>query len=251
MIRLSPFVITTLALLLVVQSCTFTTSHIERVVFSRHVNPETREPLDETTSFHGSDAILHCSVLMANTPTGTMAKAKWYAKTGDSKEILDSTEIKLENSGWIDFNLTLSKTNLPYGDYAVDLFIDGKFQQTVPFAIEPAFPDAVIKEAVVARVMSDSYFPTEPATTFPAGVAYVFAPIYVSGQDAGTVFGANWYQHLGGGERAPISSYDIDFDQEGWIGFSLNLPKGIPVGDYSVDLLVNGAVAHTLEFNAE
>jgi hypothetical protein len=252
MIRLSPFALTALALLLIVQACTFTTANMERVVFSRQVNAETREPLDETTSFHGSDAVLHCAVLMANTPTGTMVKAKWYAKLdGGAQEVLDTTEIKLENSGWIDFNLSLSKTNLPYGDYAVDLFIDGKFQQTAPFTIEPAFPDGVIKEAVVARVLSDSYFPTESANTFPAGVAYVYAPVYVSGQDAGTVFGANWYQHLNDGERALISSFDIDFDQEGWIGFSLNLPKGIPAGAYSVDLLVNGEVTHTLEFNAE
>ncbi|MFA6233093.1 MAG: hypothetical protein WC824_02740 [Bacteroidota bacterium] len=251
MIRLFPFALAVLTLLLVMQACTFTTADIDRVVFSRQVDAETSEPLDETTSFHGSDAVLHCAVLMENTPTGTIVKAKWYVKTDGGQEVLDTTEIALENSGWIDFNLTLTKTNLPYGNYAVDLFIDGKFKQTVPFTIEPAFPDGIIKEAVVARALSDSYFPTEPANTFPAGVAYVYAPIYVSGQPEGTVFTASWYQHVQGGDRSLITSYDINFDQEGWIGFSLNLPQGIPAGAYSVDILMNGEVAHTLEFSAE
>ncbi len=240
-----------LVLLLAAQACNFTTAHIERVAFSRNINAETKEPLDETKSFHGSDAMLHCSVLMANTPEGTVVKARWYAKLEKTQEVLDTTEITLENSGWIDFNLSLTKNSLPYGEYAVDLFINGEFAQTVPFTVEPAFPDGVIKEAVIARALSDSYFPTEAATTFPAGVAYVFAPIYVAGQSEGTVFTASWFQHVDGGERAPITSYDIGFDQEGWIGFSLNLPQGIPAGAYSVDILVNGEVAHTLEFSAE
>lgn len=251
MIRLFPIALSALALLLVVQSCSFTTAHIERAVFSRQVNPETKEPLDETTSYHGSDAILHCSVLMANAPTGTMVKAKWYQKVDGKQEVLDTTEIKLESSVWIDFNLSLTQNNLPYGEYAVDLFIDGKFQQTVPFTIEPAFPDGVIKEAVVARTLSESFFPTEAASTLPSGIAYVYAPVYISGQDEGMIFGANWYQHVGDGDRALISAFETAYDQEGWIGFSLNVPKGLPIGNYSVDLTVDGEVAHTLEFTTE
>ncbi len=86
MTRLSLLSLTALALLLVVQSCSFTTANIERAVFSRQINPETREPLDETTSYHGSDALLHCSVLMANSPTGTVVKAKWYAKIEEKRK---------------------------------------------------------------------------------------------------------------------------------------------------------------------
>ncbi|MBE0645288.1 MAG: hypothetical protein IH600_14485 [Bacteroidetes bacterium] len=248
--RMFPIAIAAL-LLLVAQACTFTTAHIERAVLAHGVDAESKEPLSETTSFHGSDAMLHCAVLMANTPSGTVVKARWYAILDDTQEVLDTTEITLDNSGWIDFNLTLSKTSLPYGKYAVDLFIDGKFAQTVPFTIEPEFPDGVIKEAVIARALSDSYFPTEASTSVPAGAAYVYAPVYVSGQPEGTAFGASWYQHTSDGNRATITSFEIDFDQEGWIGFSLHLPQGIPAGSYSVDLLVNGEVAHTLEFTAD
>ncbi len=248
--RSVPFALV-LLLFFVVQACTFTTANIEKAVLSHAIDPESKEPLNETTSFHGSDAVMHCAVLMANTPSGTVVKARWYAVLDDTQQVLDTTEITLENSGWIDFNLSLTQNSLPYGDYAVDLFIDGEAARTVPFKIEPAFPDGVIKEAVIAREISDSYFPTEPTTTFPAGVAYVYAPIYVSGQPEGTVFGASWYQHTSEGDRAQITSFEIDFDQEGWIGFSLNLPQGIPAGSYSVDLLVDGEVAHTLEFTAE
>lgn len=251
MTRLSPYGFLALALLFMLQACSFTTANIEKVVMARTVNEETSEPLDETTSFHGTDAVLHCAVQMANTPSGTKVKARWYAIVDEAQQVIDTTEIELESSGWVDFNLTIKENGLPYGKYAVDLFIDGKFDKTVPFTIEPAFPDGFIKEAVTSRALSESYFPIEPANEFPAGIAYVYAPIYVSGQPEGTVFAASWYQHLDGGNRAPITSSEISFDQEGWIGFSLNLPQGIPAGAYSVDLLVNGEVTHTLEFSAK
>ena len=240
-----------LALLLLLQSCSFTTANVEKVVFARTVNEETKEPLDETATFHGSDAVLHCAVKMANTPSGTRVKARWYFNNESAQEVIDTTEIELDNSGWVDFNLTLTKSSLPYGAYGVDLFIDGKFDQTASFTIEPAFPDGYIKEAVTSRELSETYFPTAPTATFPAGVAYVYAPIYVEGQPEGTAFAAHWYQHLDDGDRALISSYELSYDQTGWIGFSLNLPDGIPVGSYSVDLLVNGEVEHTLEFSAQ
>lgn len=251
MIRFSLSAAAALALLLLLQACNFTTAHVEKVVFARDVNAETKEPLDETRSFHGSDVVLHCAVKMANTPSGTTVKARWYFMQDDTQEVIDTTEIVMENSGWIDFNLTLTRNSLPYGDYAVDLFINGEFDQTVPFTIEPAFTDGYIREAVTARELSETYFPTQPTAVFPAGVAYVFAPVYVSEQPAGTTFGAQWFQHFENGSREPISAFELPFDDAGWIGFSLNLPEGIPAGTYSVDLSVNGEVAHTLEFRAE
>lgn len=251
MVRRSLSGLLALALLVLLQSCNFTTAHVEKVVFARAVDGETKEPVDETRSFHGADAVLHCAVKMANTPSGTTIKARWYFIQEDTQEVIDTTEITLENDGWVDFNLTLTRNSLPYGNYAVDLFINGEFDQTVPFTIEPAFPDGLIKEAVTARELSEAYFPTQPTDVFPTGVAYVFAPVYVSGQPEGTVFAAQWYQHLEGGNREPISAFELPFDQEGWIGFSLNLPEGIPAGAYSVDLSVDGNIEHTLEFRAE
>lgn len=250
MTRISLTGLLALVLLFALQACSFTTAHIEKAVLARSVNEQTHEPLDETESFHGSDAILHCAVKMANTPSGTKVSAHWFAEVDGARQVIDSTDIELEQSGWVDFNLTLSQNNLPYGAYGVELFIDGKAVQTVPFTIVPEFPDGVIKEAVTAAALSDSYFPVQPAATFTAGIAYVYAPIYVSGHPEGTEFAANWYQHLGDGQRAPISGYDLTYDREGWIGFSLNLPQGIPAGKYSVDLLVDGTVEHTLEFSA-
>jgi hypothetical protein len=240
-----------LGLLLALQACSFTTANIEKVVLARTVDAETKEPLDETKSFNGADAILHCTVQMANTPSGTLLKARWYAVLENAQEVLDTTEIELERSGWVDFSLELTQNSLPYGNYAVDLFIDGKFDRTLPFIIEPAFPDGIVKEAVTSLALSDSYFPTTPTTVFPAATPTIYAPIYVSEQPAGTVFAANWYQHLDGGDRAPITSSEIAFDDEGWIGFTLNLTEGLPVGNYSVDILVDGEVVHTLEFGAQ
>lgn len=240
-----------LVLLFGLQGCSFTTAHIENAVLARTVNAETSEPLDETTSFHASDAVLHCAVKMANTHSGTTVSAHWFSETDGTRQVLDSTAIELEQSGWVDFTLTLSQMSLPYGKYGVELFIDGTPARTVPFVIEPHFPDGVIKEAVTAAAVSESQFPVQPTATFDRGTTEIFAPIYVSGQSEGTVFAATWYRHLPDGQRAPISAYELSSDREGWIGFSLKLLEGLQAGQYSIDVSVNGSVEHTLEFSAK
>lgn len=237
-------------LLLMLQACEFTTANIERAVMARSVNDKS-EPLEETSTFHGSESLLHCSVLMANTPEGTPVKAVWYQELEGEKIILDSSRITMEGDGWIDFTLTLSNSMLPYGEYAVGLHIGDAFAQTVPFTIEPMYPDSPVKEAVVARVISDSFFPTEPTWVFEAGSSTIYAPVYVAGQEAGTVFAAKWYAHDAAGDRSEIDTAALPFDDEGWIGFQLNLPDGLSPGRYSVDILVNDQVEHTLEFRAE
>ncbi|GEM_PF-1334285 len=237
-------------LLLALQACEFSTANIERAVMARSVNDKS-EPLEETSTFHGSEPLLHCSVLMANTPADTPVKAVWYQKTEEGKVILDSSKITMDGDGWIDFTLTLSNSMLPYGEYAVDLSIGSTFAQTVPFTIEPMYPDSPVREAVVARAISESSFPTEPTWVFDAGTTTVYAPIYVAGQDAGTVFAAKWYVHDATGDRTEIDTYELPFDEKGWIGFQLNLPDGLAPGRYSVDILVDDMVEHTLEFRAE
>ena len=238
------------ALLPILQACEFTTANIERAVMARSVNDKS-EPLEETSTFHGSESLLHCSVLMANTPENTSVKAVWYQKLEGEKNVLDSSRITMDGDGWIDFTLTLSNSMLPYGDYAVDLYIGSAFAQTVPFTIEAMYPDSPVKEAVIARAISDSYFPTESTWVFEAGSTTVYAPVYVAGQDAGTVFAAKWYTHDADGDRSEIDTAELAFDDEGWIGFQLNLPDGLSPGRYSVDILADGQVEHTLEFRAE
>ncbi|PLX23567.1 MAG: hypothetical protein C0600_14530 [Ignavibacteria bacterium] len=245
----------TLCLILVgialIPACEFTTANIERATMSRSVSEES-EPIEETSSFYASESTIHCSVLMANTPEGTEVKAIWYPVLEDEeKVILDSSIVTMESSGWIDFYLQLTQSNLPYGEYAVDLYVENTYEQTVPFVIEPMYPDSYIKEAVIARSINENFFPTEVTWVFDEGLANIYAPIYVSGQPEGTAFGAIWYQHDAAGDRQVIDAAEIGFDAEGWIGFSLNLPNGLPAGKYSADILLNGEVEHTLEFRAE
>ncbi len=236
---------------LLVQSCSFTTANIERAVMARSVD-ENSTPVEETASFNASESLLHCSVKMANTPTGTRVKAIWYyAPEDDDRQLLDSTEISMESSAWIDFTLSLTETNLPYGPYVVDLYVDDEYRQSVPFSVEPMYPESWVKEAVMARSINENYFPTDVTWVFDEGLENIYAPIYVGGQPAGTVFSANWYVHDASGNRELISSAELAFDEEGWIGFSLNLASGLPAGKYSADILVNGEVSNTLEFRAE
>jgi hypothetical protein len=231
-------------------ACQFTTANIERAVMARAVN-EDNSPAEETASFHKYENLLHCCVEMANTPAGTKVKAVWRFDDGDEREIIDSTEVDVDASVWVDFTLALSESGLPYAKYAVDLYINGEFQQTVPFTIAPMFSESVIKEAVLATEINDSYYPVTVVETFPTNIARLFAPVFVEGQPVGSVFSAIWYQHDERDGRLLISEYSIPFDSPGWIGFSLSLNNGLPQGKYSVDILHNGTVEHTLEFTAQ
>ncbi|MCB2205481.1 hypothetical protein KQI65_12105 [bacterium] len=248
---LLPFIVVLLPLGLLLQSCNFTTANIERAVMARSVD-ENSAPVEETSSFHASEALLHCSVKMANSPTGTRVKAIWYyTPEGEDRQVIDSTEITLESSAWIDFTLELSQNSLPYGSYVVDLYVDGEFRKDVPFNVEPMYPESVVKEAVMSATVSENFFPTGVTWVFDQGVSRIYACVYVAGQKEGTVFSANWYIHDNMGDRELIDSTDYAYDEEGWIGFSLSFTNGVAAGKYSTDILVNGDVVNTLEYRAE
>ncbi len=231
-------------------ACQFTTANIDRAVMARAINDD-KSPANETKEYYKHESLLHCCVQMANTPEGTKVKAVWRFDEAEERSIIDSTEIQVDESAWVDFSLTLSESGLPYGKYVVDLYINGKFEQSVPFSVVPMFTESVVKEAVLATELNDSYYPVQVVKSFPSNIARIFAPVFVEGQPAGSVFGSAWYQHDEAGGRVLITSADLPFDQAGWIGFSMTLNEGLPPGKYSVDILLNGTVEQTLEFKAQ
>ncbi|MCZ7558141.1 MAG: hypothetical protein M5R41_17195 [Bacteroidia bacterium] len=231
-------------------ACQFSTANIDRAVMARSVDKD-NAPIEETTTFHKYENLLHCCVEMANTPEGTKVKAVWRFDEGEERGVIDSTEVDVNSSIWVDFTLALSESGLPYAKYAVDLYINGEIKQSVPFTVEPMFSESVIKEAVLATEINDNYYPVTVVESFPTNIARLFAPVFVEGQPAGSVFTAIWYQHDKSGGRMLISEYGLPFDSPGWIGFSLSLNDGLPPGKYSVDILHNGTVEHTLEFTAQ
>ncbi len=232
-------------------ACQFTTANIDRAVMARSVN-EDNSPNGETSVYNMHESLLHCCVSMANTPEGTKVKSIWRFDEGETeRSVIDSTEIDVATSGWVDFTLALTEMGLPYSRYSVDLYINGKYARSVGFSVEPMFNESVVKEAVLATAVNENSFPAEVVTAFQAGIKKIFAPIYVQGQPAGSVFSSAWYQHDAAGARALITDADIAFEESGWIGFSLTLDAGLPAGKYSVDILHNGAVEQTLEFSAQ
>jgi hypothetical protein len=239
-----------LASLIAISACDFSTANIKRAVMAREVN-EDKSPAIETGSFHRSESLLHCCVQMANTPSGTMVKAIWRFNDDEENAAIDSTEIQMDDSGWIDFTLEPANAGLPYDSYAVDLYVDGVFKQTVPFTVEPMFEESVVREAVLSTALNDSYYPLNVAYNFPTETDVIYAPIFVEGQAPGSIFSAFWYQHDADGARILITSADIQFDDDGWIGFSMTLNDGLPAGQYSVDIVHNGTVEHTIEFSGQ
>jgi hypothetical protein len=241
------------ACVVVLSGCSFTTAHFEEVTMAKSIDASYK-PVEKTKTFHKSDPILHCSALIANAPKGTKVKAVWlYKPEGKPVVRIDSAEVDAESRQWVDFNFSPANEGLPYGNFAVDLFIESKLQQSVPFTVTPMYESGIVREAVIATKVNEGFRPADVATTVSPNIQVIYLPVYLSEAPAGTVVTVKWYQEKGG-QSFEVVSTDYPIQQQGWtgwIGFSLKLTKLLPVGPYRGEVLVNGAAQSSHAFSVK
>lgn len=236
---------------MLLSGCSFTTAHFEEATMATSVDKDTK-PVGRTTTFFRHIPKLHCSTLVANAPKDTKVKAVWlYKPAGAEVQRIDSAEMTIESGRWIDFSFTPSGAGLPYGNFAVDLFIDGVFKQTVPFTVKRMFEQGFIRETTVAASVNEKYSPTELATSFKTSTAVIYAPVYVEDAPAGSVVTAHWYGKNELGNDETIVSTDYPCEGSGWIGFSIKPNNALPAGKYFVDIIANGQVHNTMQFELQ
>jgi hypothetical protein len=241
------------AVLIGTAGCSFTTAHFTDVTMAKAVDKDV-SPVQKTTSFFKHDPILHCCALVANAPSDTKVKAVWlYKPEGKEVQRVDSVEIAVESKKWIDFTFRPAHDGLPYGNYTVDLFIDGKYKQSVPFTVKPMIAEGVVREAVIASQVNEEFYPTELLSIFSPDVPKIYLPVYAMDVQAGTIITARWYQRMGGSETELVTTnFPVDESSwTGWIGFSLKPSKPLPQGAYRAEILENGQSRASLEFTVK
>ena len=228
--------------------CIFSTANLAEVTLAKSIDAH-KAPVERTAFFYKHDPTLHCCVRVANAPSETKVKAIWYYHVpAAAKQVIDSTEMQLDTDSWIDFNLTPQGDGLPYGDYSIDLFLNGKQDRNVTFQVKPMHPAGPVKETVLAANVNSSFFPLTVTKEFPASSLVIYAPVFVENPAAGDVITAKWYTRDEAGTRTDLVSTDYNALGTGWVGFSIKPNNSLPPGKYWVDILHNGSVMSTLDF---
>lgn len=125
---------------------------------------------------------------------------------------------------------------------------------TTPATAPPASNDTVpaaaltIAEVQMAKAVGEDMRAAEPTTTFAPNDA-IFAVVLTEGVGTG-VISARW---TFGADRQPVyqEEHKIDAKGPGVNNFRITKPDGFPVGDYQVDILLDGTVASTREFKVQ
>jgi hypothetical protein len=126
----------TAALALSACGVSISTANIKSAVLAKgYDNDEAVEP---TNVFAPDDQTIHLAVKVANAPSDTIVKAIWYLAEVEGYEpsVIDETSITLDSfQDSIDFTLATDQT-WPVGKYKVELYLDGKLDQTLEYEVK-------------------------------------------------------------------------------------------------------------------
>lgn len=232
-------------------SCKFSTANIAETAFATAVD-ENKKPIDRVTSFNRHHPMLHCCVLMANTPSETKVKAIWfYYPEGKPVQVIDSAVIAVDSDSWIDFNLTPAGKGLPYGKYSVSLHVNDKHDRDLPFTINPMLTQGVVREAALATGVTNEFFPTELASEFATDAQRIYAAVFVEDAPEGTVVSASWHMGESGTPMEDIGMQDYPCSGSGWVGFYIQPNNSLQAGSYFVDIYENGEKKTSLPFTMQ
>ena len=94
-----------------------------------------------------------------------------------------------------------------------------------------------VKQLEVALSVDDKHQAVSPSKSLPKGIEKVYASFFVSGVETGATIRVKWYR----GEDNLIEEADIESEGEKRYSSALSQKK-LPIGDYSVEIEVEGEV---------
>ena len=110
---------------------------------------------------------------------------------------------------------------------------------------------AVIKEpklenaTLATEVDPETAEAVTKATTFPVGSTVLYATVHVTDVGDTVMVSAVWNYVT---NNMVFSETDIEIEKDEQIMFHVDVPGGIPRGDYSVDIKIDGEIMQTLSF---
>lgn len=139
-------VVAFIALLVVVSaglaacSASFSTANIPKAVLAKDVQGDNFDPVGPTSTFPTDQPVIHLVVTLKNAPSDTKVKAIWTAvdvgSAAPAGTTIDEAEITMNSSGNVHFTLSQpSSGKWPVGTYKVDIYLDGKLNRTMEYAV--------------------------------------------------------------------------------------------------------------------
>lgn len=221
--------------------CRFSTANIRSVKLAKDADGE-----QETAVFAPSDTV-YLLAEVANAPDDTTVRCVWTlveAEGAEANKVIGEKELT-SGSATYTFNLSPAPS-LAVGEYKIDLYLNGKLDQTLTFTVEaPAATGPPRLENVTLAKDKDGEKPTTvfaPTDTF-------FCVLKLTDAPAGTVVKSVWTAVEAEGVEG---SQKID-EAEVTTGsaplhFNLKGAQPWPPGTYKVDLYLNGTLDQTLQF---
>jgi outer membrane usher protein FimD/PapC len=252
----------------------FSTAAITNAVTSKDVKGDKFEPVGITDTYPADQGKFHAVVTVSNAPSDTVVKAVWIAVDVGSAAApntkIDETEVKVEGSRNVDFTLTPNAGQWPPGSYKVDLYLNGKLDRTLNFAVAappptskggcPPLPPAVVKPSgIVSNVTmalgtkGDTKDPVNPTLVFQPNSVF-HAVVAIQNAPKNTKFKAAWFAtDVGSAADCNTAMDDTEFSTDGTrnIDFTLAPSTTWPAGTYRVEIYVNGNLDRVVNFSVK
>lgn len=201
------------------------------------------KPVDPTTTYKPADKF-QLSVEVKNVVEGTAVNVK-YSVDGEPYEESTITA-KKAGSGYYGFSLTPNENGHQPGNYKADVYLDGALAKTVEFTVEqdgePTITKVVFAKSIDANNkpadLTDSYAPTEK--------------IYVSALAENMVKGAKIDIKVLYEGQEIADSFDVKHPGTQYFTMSVSpADNGNPVGDYKVEVYLDGKLAQSGSFSVK
>ncbi len=241
----------------------FTTASLSEATMCAEVDSEYR-PVNPTTEFGVNTPEIYCSVKLSNAPDDTAVMAQWVYVRGEAQGVTDYVIDEVNyvggGTGYIGFSLSRPDGGWPVGEYVVNLFVDGKEKESVPFTVSataggPGAGGASITSATMTLEVDAQSKPTAPTSSFEADTPEITCSVLVSNAPAGTELLSEWYYVSGewqGASNVLVGSVPYVTQGTQYIALSLIIPdEGWPVGQYQVKLYLNGTLQEAVPFSIE
>ena len=215
------------------------------------------EPVGVSDVFPPDAGTLYAWFRIAGHKQPTKLRGEWHYLGGGGDRMVIASDLTIQpNESWGDFQFELPPGRpWPLGAYRVDILMDGKVAASVPFRIEQAAakpaPQAQaapkIVEAKPARGVKDGK-PVDPGDVFAPDTNPIYVWYRLSGNAKSVEIRSVWH-YLGGGEASEAEGGTHPAGREwGYLGKELPPGRPWPLGEYRVDILIDGAKAASVPF---
>lgn len=239
----------------------FTTAKLSDATMCLGVDAEMK-PVNPTDTFGVNTPEIFCSMKLSNAPDETEILSEWIYVKGEAEGVedytIDSVGVTTDGTRYLYFSLPRPDAGWPVGEYLLNLYVDGKKQESVSFDVSRSAVStsgAMLSEATMALGVDAMSRPVDPTGVFSSDTPEIYCSVLVSNAPAGTQILSEWYYVSGewqGASNVLVGEVPLVLEGTRYASLSLIIPdEGWPAGQYQVKLYLNGALQEAVPFSVE